>query len=123
VARILIADDDAHIARVLSMWLVRHGHSVIIARDGDAALGVLTREAVDLVITDMNMPVLDGMGLVRAIRTQLKQDVPIVVLSARCDQEHLNRELASHGAKVYPKPFLPSQLVVEINALLGVVSS
>lgn len=122
MARILIADDDAHIARVLSMWLGRHGHRVTIVSNGEAAMNLLADEPFDLVISDMNMPLLDGIGLVRALRTDLKQDIPVVVLTARCDQEDLHRELASHGAKVFSKPFLPSQLVVEINALLGVVS-
>lgn len=119
MARILIADDDAHIARVLGMWLERHGHRVTMVGNGDAAFKSMEREPVDLIISDMNMPVLDGVGLVRAVRTKLGSDVPIVVLTARCDQENLMQELAKFGAKVYPKPFLPSQLVVEINQLLG----
>ena len=119
MARILIADDDAHIARVLGMWLERHGHLVTMVANGEAALKVIEREPVDLIISDMNMPVLDGVGLVRAVRTMLDSNVPIVVLTARCDQEALVQELDNFGAKVYPKPFLPSQLVVEINQLLG----
>lgn len=120
MARILIADDDAHIARVLGMWLQRHGHQVILVANGDAALKSLAREPVDLIISDMNMPVLDGVGLLKAVRTELQSDVPIVVLTARCDQENITQELTKYGAKVYPKPFLPSQLVVEINQLLAV---
>lgn len=119
MARILIADDDAHIARVLGMWLQRHGHQVILVANGDAALKSLAREPVDLIISDMNMPVLDGVELLRAVRTELHSDVPIVVLTARCDQESITQELIKYGAKVYPKPFLPSQLVVEINQLLA----
>ena len=119
MASILIADDDAHIARVLGMWLERHGHRETIVGNGEAALRSLDQSPVDLVISDMNMPVLDGVGLVRALREQLGQGLPIVVLTARCDQEDLTQELAAFGAKVYPKPFLPSQLVVEINQLLG----
>lgn len=119
MARILIADDDAHIARVLGMWLERHGHQVTIVSNGEQALQALGQFPAELVITDMNMPLLDGVGLVKGIRKSLGEDLPIVVLTARCDQENLTQELAALGARVYPKPFLPSQLVVEINQLLG----
>ena len=120
MAKILIADDDAHIARVLSMWLVRHGHEVVAVPNGEAALETLDGTSVDLIISDMNMPVLDGAGLAKAVRGKVGATIPIIVLTARCDQERLNQQLAVYGVRVYPKPFLPSQLVLEINQLLGV---
>jgi two-component system chemotaxis response regulator CheY len=122
MATILIADDDAHIVRVLSMWLGRHGHEVVTARNGEAALETLDGTSVDLIISDMNMPVLDGVGLAKAVRGKVGATIPIIVLTARCDQERLSEQLAVYGIRVYPKPFLPSQLVVEINRLLGVVA-
>jgi two-component system chemotaxis response regulator CheY len=122
MATILIADDDAHIVRVLSMWLGRHGHEIVTARNGEAALETLDGTSVDLIISDMNMPVLDGVGLAKAVRGKVGAAIPIIVLTARCDQERLSEQLAVYGVRVYPKPFLPSQLVVEINRLLGVVA-
>jgi len=122
MATILIADDDAHIVRVLSMWLGRHGHEVVTARNGEAALETLDGTSIDLIISDMNMPVLDGVGLAKAVRGKVGATIPIIVLTARCDQERLNEQLAVYGVRVYPKPFLPSQLVVEINHLLGVAA-
>jgi CheY-like chemotaxis protein len=120
VARILVADDDAHIARVLAMWLGRHGHEVVTAANGDAALNAIEQAPVDLIISDMNMPVLDGIGLAGAVRAKIGPDIPMIVLTARCDQETLTQQLAAFNVRVYPKPFLPSQLVVEINRLVGV---
>jgi len=120
MAKILIADDDAHIVRVLSMWLGRHGHQVVTAKNGEDALAILDRESVDLIISDMNMPVVDGVGVVKAVRAKVGAAIPILVLTARCDQERLSERLDSYGVRVYPKPFLPSQLVVVINRLLGV---
>jgi CheY-like chemotaxis protein len=122
MAKILIADDDAHIVRVLSIWLQRHGYQVVTAKNGEGALALLDREPIDLIISDMNMPVLDGVGLAKAVRGKVGATIPIIVLTARCDQERLNEQLAVYGVRVYPKPFLPSQLVVEINRLLGVVA-
>lgn len=120
MAKILIVDDDAHIVRVLSMWLDRHGYAVVTARNGGAALATLEREEIDVIISDMNMPFLDGVGLVKAVRAKGGPTIPILMLTARCDQERLNEQFAAYGVRVYPKPFLPSQMVVEINRLLGV---
>ena len=122
MAKILIADDDAHIVRVLSMWLGRHGHEVVAARNGEEAMETLDGTSVDLIISDMNMPVLDGVGLAKAVRAKVGAAIPIIVLTARCDQERLNEQLAVYGVRVYPKPFLPSQFVLEINQLLGVTA-
>ncbi len=123
MAKILIADDDAHIVRVLTMWLQKHDHQVLAARNGRDAVQMAQDQHVDLIISDMNMPVLDGLGLAKEVRAKLGPDLPIIVLSARCDQEQLNQQLRAYGVQVYPKPFLPSQLVVEINRRLGVPTS
>lgn len=122
MANILIVDDDAHIIRVMSIWLVRQGHQVSTARNGREALEVLRAGSVDLLISDMNMPVMDGIELARTVRVELGAGIPIVMLTARCDQDHLNQNLAGHAVGVFPKPFLPSQLVAEIERLLGPVA-
>lgn len=120
MARILIADDDAHIARVMSIWLTRHGHQAICVANGRLALATIQAQPVDMVITDMNMPELDGLGFVKALREALGSNLPVLVLSARCDQQELMDALSSYGVTVYPKPFLPSYMVAEIHRLLGV---
>lgn len=118
MARILIADDDAHIARVMSIWLTRHGHEVVCASNGRKALELIRHKSVDLVISDMNMPELDGMGFVKQLREFVGSPVPVVILSARCDQQELIKALSAYHVTVYPKPFLPSYLVTEIDRLL-----
>lgn len=118
MARILIADDDAHIARVMSIWLTRHGHEALCVPNGRAALDLVRAQPVDLVISDMNMPELDGLGLVKAIRESVGSRLPVIILSARCDQHELQSSLSSFGVSVYPKPFLPSYLTAEIQRLL-----
>ncbi len=120
MAKILIVDDDAHIVRVLSMWLGRHGYDVVTARDGGSALAALDGDEVDMIISDINMPFLDGVGLAKAVRAKSGPAIPILMLTARCDQARLSEQLAAYGVRVFPKPFLPSQLVVEINAAFGV---
>lgn len=118
MARILIVEDETHIARVMSLWLGRHGHEVIMAGDGLAALEMLAAHAVDLIITDMNMPGLDGMGLIAKVRRELELSVPILLLSARCDRDNLTEKLRPYNVQLFPKPFVPSRLVADIERAL-----
>jgi len=123
VQKILIVDDEAHIARVLSLWLTRHGYEIREACNGTAALKLLAAERVDLIISDMNMPGLDGLGLAEAVRNRFGWDIPFLVLSARCDQAKLAEKLAAFGVRLFPKPFMPSQLVAEMERMLGATGS
>ncbi len=123
MAKILIVDDEAHIARVMRIWLERHGHDVSQASNGADAVEILKNESMHLVISDMNMPVLDGLGLTRRVRQELKCDVPIILVTARCDQAELKKELAPFDVKLYPKPFIPSRLVEDITDMLSAPAS
>jgi CheY-like chemotaxis protein len=119
----LVADDDAFIVRIMSIWLTRHGHDVVCVQNGQQALEQVQLGNIDVAISDMNMPVMDGAGFVRQVRETLKLNLPIIVLSARCDRDNLCEILAKYDVRIYPKPFLPSQIVSEINQLVGNAAS
>ncbi len=118
MARILIADDDAHMVRLIAMWLLRNGHEVFESANGRVAQEVLSTRPIDLVVSDVNMPGIDGIGLVRWIRTEAKLTIPILLLSSRCDQSNMAAQMAEFGVRVHPKPFSPSRLLEEISRLL-----
>jgi len=119
VPRILIVEDEAHILRVMAIWLERHGHEVLEACNGAAALEMLRNQSVDLIISDMNMPVMDGLELIKAVREHLKIETPVLLLTARCDQEQLAQRMEPYSVRLYSKPFTPSRLVADIDRLLG----
>ena len=79
--RILLAEDDPNLRRVLAYHLEREGHRVVQAQDGAEALSLLHTEPLDLVFTDVRMPGVDGMELLRKVR-QEKPDLPVVVMTA-----------------------------------------
>ncbi len=120
MARILLAEDEPHIIRIMHMWLSRHGHDVIDSNNGAQAMAHLRHEPVDLLITDMNMPEMDGLQLVRAVRGELNMSMPIILLSARCDQSELLQQLAGLEVNLRAKPFTPSRLVDDISRLLDI---
>jgi len=119
MGRILVVEDDAHILRVTVLWITRHGYEVVQAVNGADAQAILRAQPVDMVISDINMPVMGGLELLRFVRTEIDAAIPYILLSSRCDQEEIVESIASLNARLFPKPFVPSQLVAEIERLLG----
>ncbi|MBK8236244.1 MAG: response regulator transcription factor [Deltaproteobacteria bacterium] len=117
MARILLADDDEALLQVLGVAIGDAGHEVVPVGDGRAAFEACERGGIDLLITDVNMPRLDGFALVRNLRAR-GDALPILVLTARDDEidEALGLEL---GADDYvTKPFSNRVLLSRIAALL-----
>ncbi len=112
----LIVDDDLVLADVLSFTLRRAGFQVIAVHDGQAALDAWRNEAPDLIILDLNLPKLDGLEVCRRIREQ--DNVPIIILSVRGDDDDVVRGLELGADDYVPKPFSPRQLVARAQAVL-----
>ncbi len=116
--KILIVDDEPHILRITSMRLKRHGYDLLEATNGAEALSLLEQSEVDLIISDMNMPVMNGLELVKSVRNDRESDVPFLLLTARCDQAKFADELDRYNVRLYPKPFIPSRLVADVQCAL-----
>jgi DNA-binding response OmpR family regulator len=117
MARILLVDDDPSLLEVLGMAFADAGHDVTTAPDGAEALAALRRAAPDLLVSDVNMPRLDGFALCRRLRSDGSL-VPIILLTSRDGEidEALGLEL---GADDYvTKPFSTRVLLARVAALL-----
>jgi len=118
--RILVADDEAYILQVVALKLRNAGYDVLTAFDGQEALGILQSRGADLVVTDLQMPNMTGIGLARAMSSDPRlAAIPVMMLTAR---GHLLREGEADSAniaRVVHKPFSPRALLAEIEALLG----
>jgi two-component system KDP operon response regulator KdpE len=114
--KVLIVDDEPPIRKLLRMGLGTQGYHIIDAPNAKAALELMTAEP-DLVILDLGLPDMQGLELLRQIR-QLREDVPIVVLSSRGD-EVAKVEALDLGADDYvTKPFGMEELLARIRAAL-----
>ena len=110
--KILTVDDSRTMRDMLRMALVKAGFNVVEAVDGEHGLEVLSENGADVIITDINMPKLDGYGVIRHMRADAGyDDTPILVLSTENDQKtkDIGREAGATGWLV--KPFDPDQLV------------
>lgn len=115
--RVLIVEDDAHIAELLRMHLHDEGYAVTHAPDGDAGVRELERGSWDALILDLMLPGVDGLEICRRARAA-RRYIPIIITSARSSEMHriLGLEL---GADDYlAKPFSVLELVARVRALL-----
>lgn len=119
MATIVLAEDDVHILRVVSIWLKQHHHQVYEANNGQKALDLVRAHAADLLITDVNMPVMDGLALVQTCQLIGLPKIGIIVLTSRCDQKDICDVLTGPNVVLHPKPFSPSRLVREVEGLLS----
>ena len=113
---ILVVEDEASIAEVVSLYLKRAGYNVQIASDGRKAMNAFERQSPDFVILDLMLPEVDGLALTRWLRD--RSDVPIIMLTAR--REEIDRITGLDlGADDYVvKPFSPQELVSRVRAVM-----
>ena len=116
---IMIVDDSASLRQVVSIALRGAGYDAIEARDGQDALTKLTGQKVHLIVSDVNMPNMDGISFVKAVKTlPAYRFTPIVMLTTESQAEKKAQAQAA-GAKAWVlKPFNPSQLLTVVQKLV-----
>jgi two-component system chemotaxis response regulator CheY len=116
---ILIVDDSASVRQVVGISLRQAGYEVIEGVDGKDALTKLTGQKVHLIISDVNMPNMDGISLVKAVKEMpAYKFTPIVMLTTE-SQEEKKRQGQAAGAKAWVvKPFKPDQLLAVVQKLV-----
>lgn len=121
VPRILVVDDSPTMRRIIVNTLNRIGYSDMVeAADGREALSRMKNESFDLIITDWNMPKMDGMTLVKILRrTQGYHDVPILMVTTRSIEEDIVAAIKAGVNSYVIKPFTPAVLEEKIDKILA----
>ena len=101
--RVLVVEDDLALSDVVSFTLRRAGYEVTAAHDGLAAVEAFEQVLPDLILLDLNLPRLDGLGVCRQVRAV--SDVPIIILSVRAGDEAVVRGLEMGADDYMVKPF------------------
>ncbi len=118
---ILLCDDEIHILRAAEFKLKRAGYDVRIAGDGQEGWELIEQRKPDMIITDCQMPRLDGLGLVKRVRANPDtQDIPCLMLTAK-GFELSEEELAEQWQvkRLIAKPFSPRELLAIVQEILG----
>jgi two-component system, OmpR family, response regulator len=113
---ILIVDDDMIILNLINIQLTNQGYTVVQAKDGIEALGILKKEACDLAVVDVMMPFMDGFALIREIRKQY--NIPVLLLTAKSQIEDKEQGYLAGTDDYLVKPFESKELLFRIKALL-----
>lgn len=118
--KILVVDDEKNIVRLTQMNLERIGYQVITATDGLEAMKAVERECPDLIVMDITMPHMDGMEVLRTLKSDpLFRPIPIILYSVKAQDEAINHA-ALLGADLFlNKPVEPLELVRCIEGFLG----
>ena len=118
-----VCDDEPHIVLAVSLKFAKAGFRVTSDNNGQSAWESILRDPPQLLITDLQMPLLDGLGLIKKVRAHAElKEIPVILLTAKgfeLDEAELQHE---YGVQhIIPKPFSPRELVAIANSLLGTV--
>jgi DNA-binding response OmpR family regulator len=119
VARVLIVDDEPDILLMLRVNLSAEGYDTILAADGEKALERISEDAPDLVLLDVMMPVMDGWGVLNALKNNGQHAPPVIVVSAKSSDRDIAAALTLGAVAFITKPFDPHSLIDEVDHVLS----
>ena len=117
MSTILVVDDEPHIREVVGSYLVREGHEVLYAGDGDTALAIALETEPDLIVLDVMLPGRSGFDVLRELRTAGRHSA-VIMLTARDDVIDRVAGLEIGADDYVTKPFEPRELVARVGAVL-----
>jgi DNA-binding response OmpR family regulator len=118
--KILVCDDDPLLVDLLQYRLESRGYEVVVAEDGGRALRRLGEMRPDAILLDAMMPVIDGYEVLRKIREDATlADIPVIMLTARKQEQDIVTALELGANDYLVKPFIPEELVARLARLLG----
>ncbi len=120
MATILVVDDEPNIREVVSLYLQRDGHAVLSAADGEEALRLHRQHQPDLVILDLMLPRISGLEVCRRIQSERR--VPVIMLTAKSEEQDRIIGLGVGADDYVVKPFSPRELSARVGAVLRRVS-
>src|SRR4051794_17867581 len=116
MSTVLVVDDELIVRDVVARYLVRDGHSIVQAGDGETARSIFERDAPALVVLDVMLPGIDGLALMRWIRE--RSNVPVILLTARGEEADRIVGLELGADDYVTKPFSPRELAARVRTVL-----
>jgi len=117
--RILVAEDNKLILEIVVFKLQKEGYEVVKAMNGKESLEYLQNDTFDLLITDLFMPFISGLEVISALRSEIKSDLPILVLSAAGAEETVLKAFELGADDYMTKPFSLGELSIRVKKLIG----
>lgn len=119
--KILICEDNQLALKAMSVVLEREGYDPVAVNDGNKAIEMLARTDFDVVIVDIHIPYHSGLEVIRFLRTELKKNTPVLIVSAFSDPQ-VQRQAGEMRVSGYlTKPFDPQDLIKKVRAAVTVI--
>ncbi|MCK4887656.1 MAG: response regulator [Planctomycetes bacterium] len=119
IKRVLVVDDEIHIVHVVAIKLRNNGYEVLTAENGEQAYEIASVEKPDIIVTDCQMPVMDGLELVKKLRSDEElKNIPVIMLTARSFDIDEDIKQNLNISECLSKPFSPKELLRNIEDVL-----
>lgn len=120
MSKLLIAEDEDHIFRMLEFRLKNAGHEIVWAENGQQAIETARSELPDLIIMDVMMPILNGLQALKELKSEsTTADIPVVMLTASVQESDIVAGIDAGATDYIKKPFSFPELLARINRILG----
>ncbi len=117
--RILVAEDNKLILETIAFKLQKDGYEIIKAKDGKECMEYLQKEQFDLLVTDLFMPFISGHEIISSVRSEMKSDLPILVLSAAGAEETILKAFELGADDYMIKPFSLGELSIRVKKIMA----
>ena len=118
--KIVLAEDEPQIARLIEFKLNKEGYSVIWKENGEEALKAIKEDKPDLILLDIMMPVMGGYEVLRRLKEDEKlKSVPVIMLTARAQEKDVVKGIDMGAEDYITKPFHPAELLARVKRILG----
>ena len=117
--KVLVVDDSPTMRRIVANTLKRIGYSDLEeAENGEEALELLGENTFELIVTDWNMPGMSGLEFIRSVRSDDRNDLPILMVTTRSEAEDVKEALQAGASSYIVKPFTPEVLKEKIDSII-----
>lgn len=116
--KIVLAEDNSILAKLLQFKLEKEGYQLLIATNGKEAVNLIEDNKPDMILTDIMMPFISGLEVISHVRNKLDMKTPIVVFSAAGQEEMVLSAFNLGATDFMSKPFSPNELIIRIKRLL-----
>lgn len=118
--KIVLAEDEPQIARLIEFKLKKEGYSVTWKENGEEALKAIKEDKPDLILLDIMMPVMDGYEVLRRVKEDENlRSIPVIMLTARAQEKDVVKGIDMGAEDYITKPFHPAELLARVKRILG----
>jgi DNA-binding response OmpR family regulator len=119
MARVLVIEDEDHIWKIIQYKLKNENHEPVWAKDGLKAMQILEEMKPDLIISDIMVPYLDGLQILKEIKKKDElKDIPVIMLTSKSQEKDVITGLELGAQDYITKPFSPTELILRVNRAL-----